>query len=130
MLCHRRTVWHARQRVHISQTLIDSAAADAVGVCQQLKTHPEGLTDEEAAKRLGEHGPNILAKDRRAGVFTLIGHAVLNPLVMLLAIASGKIDPHGIAAAATDIARLLFVVFLVLFVISLFLGWRSTSPRL
>jgi uncharacterized membrane protein YtjA (UPF0391 family) len=36
----------------------------------------------------------------------------------------------GIAAAATDIARLLFAVFLVLFVISLLLGWRSTSPPL
>jgi uncharacterized membrane protein YtjA (UPF0391 family) len=36
----------------------------------------------------------------------------------------------GIAAAATDIARLLFVVFLVLFVIALFVGRRSTSPPL
>jgi hypothetical protein len=43
--------WHERQRVHISQALIDSAAADAAGVCQRLETRPEGLTDEEAAKR-------------------------------------------------------------------------------
>jgi uncharacterized membrane protein YtjA (UPF0391 family) len=33
----------------------------------------------------------------------------------------------GIAAAATDIARLLFVVFLVLFVIALFVGRRGTG---
>jgi Mg2+-importing ATPase len=81
--------WHDRQRVHISQTLIDSAAADATGACQRLETRPEGLTDEEAAARLREHGPNVLAKDTRAGVLLLIGHAVLNPLVILLAILSG-----------------------------------------
>jgi uncharacterized membrane protein YtjA (UPF0391 family) len=36
----------------------------------------------------------------------------------------------GIAAAATDIARLLFVVFLALFVIALIMGRRGTAPPL
>lgn len=36
----------------------------------------------------------------------------------------------GVAAAATDIARLLFVVFLVLFVIALVAGRRITSTPL
>jgi uncharacterized membrane protein YtjA (UPF0391 family) len=51
-------------------------------------------------------------------------------LFLIVAIIAAVFGFGGIAAAATDIARLLFVVFLVLFVISLFLGWRSTSPRL
>lgn len=96
--------WHERQRVHISQALIDSAAADAAGVCQRLETRPEGLTDEEAAKRLDEHGPNVLAKDTRAGVLTLLGHAVLNPLVILLAILASVSFATGDIRAGTMMA--------------------------
>lgn len=51
-------------------------------------------------------------------------------LFLIVAIIAAVFGFGGIAAAATDIARLLFVVFLVLFVSALFLGWRSTSPRL
>jgi uncharacterized membrane protein YtjA (UPF0391 family) len=51
-------------------------------------------------------------------------------LFLIVAIIAAVFGFGGIAAAATDIARLLFVVFLVLFVISLLLGWRSASPRL
>ena len=96
--------WHERQRVHISQALIDSAAADAAGVCQRLGTRPQGLTDEEAAKRLDEHGPNVLAKDTRAGVLTLLGHAVLNPLVILLAILASVSFATGDIRAGTMMA--------------------------
>jgi Mg2+-importing ATPase len=97
-------VWHDRHRVHISQTLIDSAAADSVSVYQRLETRPEGLTDEEAAKRLDVHGPNVLAKDTQAGVFTLIGHAVLNPLVILLAILASVSFVTGDVRAGTMMA--------------------------
>jgi uncharacterized membrane protein YtjA (UPF0391 family) len=51
-------------------------------------------------------------------------------LFLIVAIIAAVFGFGGIAAAATDIARLLFVVFLVLFVISLFFGLRSTSPPL
>jgi uncharacterized membrane protein YtjA (UPF0391 family) len=51
-------------------------------------------------------------------------------LFLIVAIIAGVFGFGGIAAAATDIARLLFVVFLVLFVIALFMGRRSTSPPL
>jgi len=44
------------------------------------------LTTEEAQSRLAEHGPNVLASDQRAGIGSLLGHAVLNPLVILLAV--------------------------------------------
>lgn len=51
-------------------------------------------------------------------------------LFLIVAIIAAVFGFGGIAAAATDIARLLFVVFLVLFVITLFIGRRSTAPRL
>ncbi len=49
-------------------------------------------------------------------------------LFLVVAVIAAVFGFGGIAAAATDIARLLFVVFLVLFVITLFMGWRGTAP--
>jgi uncharacterized membrane protein YtjA (UPF0391 family) len=49
-------------------------------------------------------------------------------LFLIVAIIAAVFGFGGIAAAATDIARFLFVVFMVLFVIALFVGRRSTSP--
>jgi uncharacterized membrane protein YtjA (UPF0391 family) len=57
----------------------------------------------------------------------MLGWSILFFIVAIIAAVFGF---GGIAVAATDIARLLFVVFLVLFVISLLLGWRRTSPPL
>lgn len=51
-------------------------------------------------------------------------------LFLIVAIIAGVFGFGGIAAAATDIAKLLFVVFLALFVIALFMGRRRTSPPL
>jgi uncharacterized membrane protein YtjA (UPF0391 family) len=51
-------------------------------------------------------------------------------LFLIVAIIAGVFSFGGIAAAATDIAKLLFVVFLALFVIALFVGRRRTSPPL
>jgi Mg2+-importing ATPase len=69
-----------------STTLVELAAMDAAGVYARLATRPEGLTSEEAATRLTEHGPNVLAQDGRTGILTLLRHAALNPLVILLAV--------------------------------------------
>lgn len=51
-------------------------------------------------------------------------------LFLIVAIIAGVFGFGGISAAATDIARLLFVVFMVLFVIALIAGRRITSPPL
>ena len=70
--------------IRVSPVVVESAALDAVGVYARLKTRAEGLTADEAAQRLAEYGPNVLAKDQRIGIGKLIWHAVLNPLVILL----------------------------------------------
>lgn len=49
-------------------------------------------------------------------------------LFFIVAIIAGVFGFGGIAAAATDIARVLFGVFLVLFLIALVVGWRGTAP--
>ena len=74
------------QSIHVSPRVVESAAQDAAGVYALLKTRPEGLSGDEAAARLEQYGPNVLAKDQRAGIAKLLGRAVLNPLVVLLAV--------------------------------------------
>ena len=78
-----------RQHLHVLPALVESAVDDVAGIYRRFGTRPEGLTDEETLTRRAERGPNVLAKDQRAGVVTLIRHAVLNPLVILLASLAG-----------------------------------------
>jgi len=77
---------HKAAAIRVSPVVVESAAMDAAGVYAKLNTRAEGLTDSEAATRLAQHGPNVLAKDQRAGFGKLLGRAMLNPLVILLAV--------------------------------------------
>ena len=75
-----------KRAIHVSPIVVESAAQDVDGVYRLLHTRATGLTADEAAARLREHGPNTLAKDQRPGILKLFWHAVLNPLVILLAV--------------------------------------------
>src|SRR6478672_4101273 len=77
---------HQRPQIQVSPIVIESAAMSAADLYARLATRPEGLTIDEANSRLAEHGPNVLTKDQRAGIGILLWHAVLNPLVILLAV--------------------------------------------
>jgi uncharacterized membrane protein YtjA (UPF0391 family) len=46
-------------------------------------------------------------------------------IFLVIALVAGVFGFGGIYDAATDIARILFFVFLVLFLVGLVLGWRS-----
>jgi Mg2+-importing ATPase len=76
---------HEKRPIRVSPIVVESAAMDTAAVYARLQTRPEGLTTDAASTRLAEHGPNVLAKDQRPGVWKLLWHAVLNPLVILLA---------------------------------------------
>ncbi len=75
-----------KPQIQVSQAVVDSAALAPVDVYARLETRPDGLTTVEAAARLAKYGPNVLAKDQRAGLGKLLWHAVINPLVILLAV--------------------------------------------
>jgi P-type Mg2+ transporter len=75
-----------KPQIQVSQVVIEAAGMDAVDVYSRLRTRPAGLRADEAAVRLAEYGPNVLAKDQRAGIGRLLWHAVINPLVILLAV--------------------------------------------
>ena len=75
-----------KQSIRVSPLVIETAGLDAAAVYARLKTRPEGLTSERAAALLAEHGQNILARDQRPGFLRLLWRAVINPLVILLAV--------------------------------------------
>jgi len=66
--------------------MVEAAAMETAGIYARLETRETGLTSEEAATRLAKYGPNVLAQDQRAGFGKLLWHAVINPLVILLAV--------------------------------------------
>ena len=77
---------HDRPQIQVSQIVLDSSRMEAVQLFQKFETNQDGLTEDEAKRRLVTDGPNVLAKDQRAGLLRLVLHAVMNPLVILLAV--------------------------------------------
>ena len=70
----------------VAPLLVESASLPLDGVYQRLESRATGLTTDEAETRLGEHGPNTVGADGGKSIWLLVGHAVINPLVVLLAV--------------------------------------------
>jgi magnesium-transporting ATPase (P-type) len=72
-------------------------ALDLQEVLSALSTSPAGLRSDEAARRLAEHGPNVLPRARREGPLTLLRRQIDSPLIFVLlgsaaiAVALGKV---------------------------------------
>jgi Mg2+-importing ATPase len=66
----------------------DAATQEISAVLQQLRTSPAGLSEDEAATRLEEYGPNEVAHERRHEWLHRLWVAVRNPLVILLTVLS------------------------------------------
>ena len=75
-----------RLHAQVSQILVDSAAMAVEAVLARFSTRLEGLTADDARARLAQYGPNVFAKDQRTSLAVLLWHAVINPLVILLAV--------------------------------------------
>lgn len=72
--------------IRVAPVLLETASLTTEGVYQRLGSRATGLTTEEAEARLSEHGPNMVAANGRKGIGLLLWHAVINPLVLLLAV--------------------------------------------
>ena len=72
--------------VEFSPKLCKVASLSAQQVLAELETEMEGLSEEEAARRLEVHGPNIVADEQRFTRLRLFTKACLNPLVILLTV--------------------------------------------
>jgi len=70
--------------IRVSPLLAEVAASDAEAVLRRLKSGESGLSEEEAERRLEHHGPNVVTPEQRHGRLRILGHACVNPLVILL----------------------------------------------
>jgi Mg2+-importing ATPase len=66
----------------------DAATKEAADVLQRLGTSATGLTEDEAAARLEQHGPNEVGQESRHEWLHRLWVAVRNPLVILLTVLS------------------------------------------
>jgi Mg2+-importing ATPase len=69
-----------------SRQLVDAATSDPETVLHGLSCLRDGLTQEEAERRLAEVGPNAVASEQHHGRLRMFGKALLNPLVILLSV--------------------------------------------
>jgi Mg2+-importing ATPase len=105
-----------RSTIRVSPLLLETAAVDPAGVFARLSTGPAGLTSDQAAARLAEHGPNVLPRDERPSLARLLWRSVLNPLVLLLAVlATVSIATSDARAATMMVLMIVLSVGLKLF---------------
>ena len=98
---------HGKAVIRVSPAVLDAAAFDVADVFGRLATRAEGLTAAEAEARLDEHGPNVLARDRRPGFARLLWRSVINPLVVLLAVLATVSFSTGDPRAGTMMALMI-----------------------
>src|SRR5437773_11426537 len=82
----RRALRHASPSIRVSPLLAELAEAEPAVALERLGSSPDGLSEEEAARRLERYGPNVVASDERHTRLRLLLRACLNPLVLLLAV--------------------------------------------
>ncbi len=71
-------------KIRVSPRLLEAAESEAADVLRQLDTSSSGLAEEEAVRRLRQHGPNVVTQEGGHGWLRLLFKAVVNPLVILL----------------------------------------------
>src|SRR2546428_3868887 len=82
----RRAPNHVSSSITVAPLLAELAEAEPVVVLERLGSSYDGVSEEEAARRLARYGPNVVASDERHARLRLLLRACLNPLVLLLAV--------------------------------------------
>src|SRR3989442_2428311 len=95
----RRAPQHVSSSIRVSPLLAELAEAEPAVVLERLGSSQDGLSEEEAARRLERYGPNVVASDERHTRLRLLLRACLNPLVLLLAVLAVVFLPTGEALA-------------------------------
>jgi Mg2+-importing ATPase len=68
----------------VSAQLLEAVREEPAVVLARLHTSESGLSEDEAARRLSEHGPNVVTEELRHTRLRLFISACINPLVVLL----------------------------------------------
>ncbi|WP_290902987.1 magnesium-translocating P-type ATPase [Aquabacterium sp.] len=102
------------QEAAARHALLAVAAQPADAALQTLDSHREGLSAEEAARRLRQHGPNAVGARAEAGMLRQLLRRLVNPLNILLLTLSGVSVLSGNVESA--------VIIFLMVVLSLTLG--------
>ena len=94
------------QMTGASGPVLKAACAEAGAALADLGSGLTGLSQEEAERRLGQYGPNAVARDEGHGRLTLLGKALVNPLVILLSVLATISLLSGDARAAIVMAAM------------------------
>ncbi|MEI9812600.1 MAG: magnesium-translocating P-type ATPase [Acidobacteriota bacterium] len=96
-----------KPQIQASKLLTESAAMEVADVYKRFESGPQGLSDDEVQQRQAEYGPNVLAKDQKTGFAKLFWHAVINPLVIMLAVLAAVSFGTGDYRAGTVISLMI-----------------------
>ncbi len=99
--------------IKASAILAEMACAPTATVAEKLDSSPEGLSEEEAERRLEKYGYNVVAQAEHHSRLLLLGHAIVNPLVILLVVlaaVSYLTDTDGTGVRASFVMMLMVVL--------------------
>jgi Mg2+-importing ATPase len=96
----RHALKAASRSIRVSSLLAEVARAEPAAALHRLGSSVEGLSEEEAALHLKRYGLNAVASENGHARLRLFLHAVLNPLVLLLAVLAAVSLVTGDARAA------------------------------
>ena len=111
------TVSKKHDAIQVSPKLIRAASIAPAEVLSEFKSSPEGLTEEEARRRLEAFGPNVVAHERRFTHLRIFVKACLNPLVILLSVLA--VISFATAESTSDLVSGVLMVAMVVLGVSL-----------
>lgn len=106
----------ADKSIHFSPVLAEVAQLETSEVFARMKTSPEGLSEEAAANRLIEVGPNVVAANGHRGWPWRLLTATRNPLVILLIVLATISFATGDVRAGTVMGLMVILGVLLRFV--------------
>ena len=107
---------HTDKSIHFSPILAEVAQLEMSEVFSRMRTSPEGLSEEDAARRLAEVGPNVVAASKHRGWLWRLFTATRNPLVILLTVLAMISFATGDARAGTVMSLMVILGVLLRFV--------------
>jgi Mg2+-importing ATPase len=96
--------------------LAEAARLETSEVFSRMKTSPQGLSEGEAASRLAEVGPNVVAAGQHRGWPWRLLTATRNPLVILLAVLAAISFATGDVRAGSVMTLMVSIGVLLRFV--------------
>jgi Mg2+-importing ATPase len=106
----------ADKSIHFSPVLAEVAQLETSEVFARMKTSPEGLSEDEAARRWAEVGPNVVAANKHRGWPWRLLTATRNPLVILLIVLAATSFATGDSRAGSVMALMVILGVLLRFV--------------